>query len=117
MPGEIMATREEIEAALKTIAGKLDDPKMKERFMKFNKTMQFSFKDAGLDYNLVFENGAVKEMKEGRVEKPDVFVELDSNTLIGILKKEINAISAYSSGKIKVNGEMSDLLKLQKLLM
>lgn len=111
-----MATKEEIEEALKTIAGKLDDPKLKERFMKFNKTMQFSFKDAGLNYNLVFENGAVKEIKEGMVEKPDVFVEINSDTFIGILKKEVNAISAYSAGEIKVNGEMSDLLKLQKLL-
>jgi putative sterol carrier protein len=112
-----MATKEEIESALKTVAGKLDDPKMKERFSKFNKTMQFSFRDAGLDYVLRFEGGEVKEMREGKAEKPEVSVDIDSDTFLGILNKEINAISAYSSGKIKVNGEMSDLLKLQKLLM
>ncbi len=33
-----------------------------------------------------------------------------------IFKKETNPIDTYSSGKISVNGEMSDLLKLQKLL-
>jgi 3-hydroxyacyl-CoA dehydrogenase/3a,7a,12a-trihydroxy-5b-cholest-24-enoyl-CoA hydratase len=114
--GEIMATKGEIENALKTIAGKLDDPKLKERFMNFNKTMQFNFKDAGLNYNLAFEKGTVKGIKEGAVEKPDVSVEMDSDTFIAILKKEINPINAYSAGKIKVNGEMSDLLKLQKLL-
>jgi 3-hydroxyacyl-CoA dehydrogenase/3a,7a,12a-trihydroxy-5b-cholest-24-enoyl-CoA hydratase len=111
-----MATKGEIENALKTIAGKLDDPKLKERFMNFNKTMQFNFKDAGLNYNLAFEKGTVKGIREGAAEKPDVSVEMDSDTFIAILKKEINPINAYSAGKIKVNGEMSDLLKLQKLL-
>ena len=111
-----MATKDEIEAGLKKVAKKLDDPKLKERFMKFNKTIQFSFKDMGLNYCLTFENGTVKEMKEGSVEKPDVFVDIGGDIFIGILKKELNPINAYSSGKIKVKGEMTDLLKLQKLL-
>ena len=111
-----MVTKDEVEKGLREVAKKLDDPKLKERFMKFNKTMQFSFKDMGLNYCLIFESGAVKEMKEGAVEKPDVFVEIGGDTFLGILKKELNPINAYSSGKIKVKGEMTDLLKLQKLL-
>ncbi len=111
-----MASKEEIEGGLKKIAGKLEDPKLKERFMKFNKTMQFNFSDVDLKYWLRFENGEVKEMEEGSLENPDVSVEFDSDTFIKVLNKETNPVAAYSAGKIRVKGEMSDLLKLQKLL-
>jgi putative sterol carrier protein len=111
-----MATEKEVKEALNRIAKKLDDPKLKESFKAFNKTMQFRFKDLDLNYYMVFGEGSAKEIKEGTLEKPDVYVDMDSDTFVGIQKKEINAINAYTAGKIKVKGNMSDLLKLQKLL-
>jgi len=111
-----MATKKEVEEALDRIAKKLDDPKLKESFKTFSKTMQFRFKDLDLSYYMVFGDGDVKEKREGALEKPDVDVHMDSDTFVGIQNKEANAINAYTAGKIKVKGDMSDLLKLQKLL-
>ena len=40
----------------------------------------------------------------------------ESNILIDILNKKISPIKAYASGKLKAKGQLSDLLKLLKLL-
>ena len=111
-----MPTKEELKTGLMEVTKKLDDPKTKKSFEKFNKTMQFHFTDVGLDYYVTFEGGAVVAFEEGKFENPAVDVIMDGDTFLGILKKELNPINAYSSGKIKVKGEMTDLLKLQKLL-
>jgi putative sterol carrier protein len=111
-----MASKDEILKGLDQIAHKLDDPKLKERFKNFNKTMLFKFGDVNLSYWLKFADGEVKEINEGKIDAPDVVVEFDSGLFLKILRKETNPINAYSAGKIKIKGEMSDLLKLQKLL-
>lgn len=111
-----MATKEEVEKGLDRVAAKLDDPELKEDFRKFDKSVQFVYPDVNLSYVLELAGGEVKEIKEGTVERPNIVVTIDSDTFLGILDGEIDAISAYSAGKIKFKGAMTDLLKLQKLL-
>jgi len=111
-----MATKEEVKKGLERVAAKFDDPELKEEFKRFHKSVQFVYPDINLSYVMEVAGGGVKELKEGTVERPNVVVTLDSDTFLGILDREIDALSAYSEGKIKFKGAMTDLLKLQKLL-
>ena len=111
-----MATKEEVKKGLERVVAKLEDPELKEDFKKFYKSVQFVYTDINVSYVLELAGGEVKELKEGTIERPNVVVTIDSDTFLGILDREIDAIDAFSAGKIKYKGAMTDLLKLQKLL-
>lgn len=111
-----MSTKEQVFESLDEIRKRFDNPTVKEKFKGFKREIQFKFPDLNVGYVLSVDEDAVATLKEGTVEKPNVVVEMDSATFLGIRNKTISAIQAYMSGKLKVKGAMPDLLKLQKLL-
>jgi len=111
-----MASREEVRKGLERVAAKFEDTELKEYFKTFSKRVQFDYPDINLSYVMDISRGKVKELKEGTVSRPDVVVTLNSETFLAILNKKTNALDAYSAGKIKYKGAMTDLLKLQRLL-
>ena len=111
-----MASKEEVRKGLERVVAKFEDAELKEAFERFHKSVQFVYTDLNLSYVMEVSGGAVKELKEGTLERPNVVVTLDSDTFLAILNKEIDAIQAFSTGKIKYRGAMVDLLKLQRLL-
>ena len=112
-----MVTKAELENGLTRVVAKYEELKSTWSFRRFNKTIQFVYPDLDLSYVMEIAGPeGVKEIKEGTVPRPNVSVILDSDTFLGILNQEIEALSAYGAGKIKFKGAMVDLLKLKKLL-
>jgi putative sterol carrier protein len=111
-----MSSKKEIEDALNQVKLKFDDPNLKPRFANFSKNMQFTFPDLNTTYLIKVNNGVVQSLSEGSIPAPDINVTIDSDTLIGIMNKTINPMTAYQTGKLKAKGNLTDLLKLQKLL-
>jgi putative sterol carrier protein len=111
-----MAQKEEVLVALNGVKGKLESPALQPSFQDFTKTMQFNFPDLNTSFLFRIENGALKELSESSVEKPDISVTSSSDTLLAIMNRKMGAMSAYTTGKLKVRGSMKDLLKLQKLM-
>ena len=110
-----MASKEQVEEGLERVAAKLEDPKLREEFRRFSKTVQFVYPDINLAYVMRVVGGKAEIMGQ-TTERPNVVVTMDSDTFLAILNKETNGIQAYSAGKIRYKGAMVDLLKLQKLL-
>lgn len=111
-----MAQKEEVVAALNGVKAKLESPDLQPSFRDFTKTMQFSFPDINTSYLFKIENGVLKELSESSIEKPDILVTSNSDILLAIMNRKMGAMSAYTTGKLKVRGSMRDLLKLQKLM-
>jgi putative sterol carrier protein len=111
-----MSSKQEIEDALNQVKLKFDDPKLKPRFVGYTKNMQFTFPDLNTTYVIKVNNGVVQAVSEESISTPDINVTIDSDTLIGIMNKTINPMTAYQTGKLKAKGNLTDLLKLQKLL-
>lgn len=111
-----MPTKEQVFESLDEIRKRFDDPSVKEKFKGFKREILFRFPDLNAEYVLSVNEDASATLKEGTAEKPNVTVEMDSATFLGIRNKTISATQAYMSGKLKVKGAMPDLLKLQKLL-
>jgi putative sterol carrier protein len=111
-----MATKKDIEDTLNLVKAKFDDPKLKPRFVGFTKNMQFTFPDLNTSYLLKVNNGEVKSLSEENMPTPDIHVTIDSAIFIEILNKKTNPMTAYQTGKLKAKGNLTDLLKLQKLL-
>jgi len=111
-----MPTKEQVFESLDGIRKKFDEPEIKEKFKGFKRDMHFKFTDLGADYVLSITEDASATLREGTVEKPNITIETDSATFLGIRNKTISGTQAYMSGKLKVKGVMPDLLKLQRLM-
>lgn len=111
-----MSSKKEIEDALNIVKLKFDDPNLKPRFANFSKNMQFTFPDLKTTYVIKVSSGIVQSLVEESIQNPDIHVTIDSNILIGIMNKKVNPMTAYQTGQLKAKGNLTDLLKLQKLL-
>ncbi len=100
---------------LEGIKKKVSEGSIHKEFETFNKTVFFDFPDIGKQYTLKLTGGKA-ELVAGKIDQPDISVTTTSDVLASILDKKINPVTAYVSRKIKVKGEMQDLLKLQKLM-
>jgi putative sterol carrier protein len=101
---------------LEKIQRRFDDPLYQKMFKGYTKTFQIVFSDVGEAYILKIEDGQKAILEEGKADKPNLTLTTSTDTLIGIMEKRINPMTAYSMRKITSIGSMDDLLKLQKLL-
>ncbi len=66
-------------------------------------------------YWIKIADGAV-DMGSGDVEAPDATIEQDYETAVALAKSELNPVSAFMTGKIRINGSMMLLMQLQGAL-
>ena len=107
--------REEVEKAVELIKQKFASEDVKKALKNFTRTLQMEFTDLGLSYVFYIENGELIEVKEGKIEKPDILVKGKAEDLVKVIRGEMSGVKAYSLGKMKVKGKMSDLLKLRRI--
>ena len=111
-----MDKKEEIRNALKKIQGKLDDPVLKDQFKQYTRTIQFTLPDLSHSLLITVTQGHIDSITEDTHANPDIHVTTDSTTLLNILNKKTNPMTAYVTGKLKAKGKVTELLKLQKIL-
>ncbi|MCI0633383.1 MAG: SCP2 sterol-binding domain-containing protein [Actinobacteria bacterium] len=66
-------------------------------------------------YWMRFEGGAVV-MGAGDAENPEATIEQDYDTAVALAKSELNPVTAFMTGKIRINGSMMLLMQLQGAL-
>ncbi|MEX2681702.1 MAG: SCP2 sterol-binding domain-containing protein [Candidatus Sigynarchaeota archaeon] len=110
------ADAESIKAALNMISERYNRPDVRSKFDGWVNSLVIEFPD--INKSFVFKiNGAEGiQMSEGSDDTAAVQVTMTSDMFVKLLSKQINAIKAYSSGALKVKGEMKNLLKLRKLM-
>ena len=60
--------------------------------------------------------GGQLSVSEGAAEAPDMTMTCDSKDLLALVTGELNAVSVFMQGKVKIDGNMSLAMKLQNLL-
>lgn len=111
-----MATKDEIIQVLESVRQKFGNPDTKAKFKGYDRTLQFHFTDLETSFHTRVHDETMDTFTEGKLEKPNLLVTTDTGTLIGIMNGNLSPLDAYSVGKIKVKGSMTDLLKLQILM-
>ena len=66
-------------------------------------------------YWVKFAGGTV-DLGSGDVEQPDATIEQDYETAAALARSELNPVTAFMTGKIKINGSMMLLMQLQGAL-
>lgn len=80
-----------------------------------NATFQWELSgDESGKWALQFEDGACK-LIEGGVEKPNVNFKVSSTDWLAITTGKLNAMNAFMTGKLKMDGDMGLAMKVQSL--
>ena len=111
-----MATKDEVLQVLEGVREKFSAQDTKSKFEGFDRTLQFQFTDLETSFHTRIHEGVMDPFSEGKLEKPNLLVTTDSGTLVGIMQGSLSPLDAYSVGKLKAKGSMTDLLKLQILM-
>ena len=111
-----MATKDDVIQVLEGVREKFNAPDTKSKFEGFDRTLQFKFTDLETSFHTRIHDGEMDPYSEGELEKPHLLVTTDSDTLVGIMRGTLSPLDAYSVGKLKAKGTMTDLLKLQILM-
>lgn len=80
-----------------------------------NKTLQWNItgEQAGV-YALKVANGTC-ELIKGGVEKPDMTLTVSDQDWLAIVEGKLNAMNAFTGGKLKIAGDMMLAMKVQQL--
>lgn len=84
-----------------------------EKAAGVDKTAQFDFtgREAGT-WTLIVRNGTV-EYHEGPATNPNATITVDSDDWLKILKDELNPVTAFMSGRLRIAGDMGLMMQFQ----
>jgi Pyruvate/2-oxoacid:ferredoxin oxidoreductase delta subunit len=89
--------------------------KNKKAFSNYSKTLQWHFTDIDVFYHFVVKDGVPSELKEGKIENPDIFYTLSGTVFVGMRQGIIDPMKAYRKKLTKADAAIKDLMKLSKL--
>ena len=87
------------------------------KISSLNAIIQFEITDKGNGmWNIVIENGFVREVSKEVLVKPTCTFKLDSATFISIIKREITPQQAFFKGMVDIKGDVLLALKMNILV-
>lgn len=98
--------------SMELVKSKYDSNKMKG----VTAVYQFELAGDGGGHFYIEVNDGAAEFMDGQAEDPNITVTMELEDFKKLLDGELNATSAFMTGKIKVKGDMSLAMKLQALL-
>ena len=113
-----MATKTEVERQLVVLMARLDGNEANVRSaIPTRKVLRCQVVDLGTAWYSVVENGHVSQPSETPPNgRADITLRLGSDDLVDLVEGRISFLSAFTSGKVKVDASIVDLLRLRSLL-
>ena len=113
-----MATKAEVERLLGLLMARLDGNEANVRSaIPTRKVLCCHVADLGADWYSVVENGHVSQPSEAPPNgRADITLRVGSDDLVDLVEGRISFLSAFTSGKVKVDASIVDLLRLRSLL-
>lgn len=112
-----MATVDECRQALATLAARLDaNASQVSNKIDLDRPMACTVRDLGVAFHGRLTDGRLVGMTDGDDPNAKIRLTADSDDLVALVDGKLDFARAWTSGKVKVDANMFDLLKLRKLL-
>ncbi len=113
-----MATKSEVSRAIERLMARLDGNESNVRTaIPGRKVMGCYVPDLDASWFSVIEDGHVAPPTETAPpgERVDVLLKINSDNLIDLVEERISFMSAFLSGKVRVEASLTDLLRMRTL--
>lgn len=115
-----MSNFDSIESCLKEIENRyINTEKVRKKLANYDEPIQIKFLDTNRSVLLLVNKDQGIEVKDNASdESAPIKIEfIAEQTMLDLFNKELGAVKAYSSGKIKVvEGKIKNLMKLKSLM-
>ncbi|WP_433608348.1 SCP2 sterol-binding domain-containing protein [Dactylosporangium sp. CA-139114] len=112
-----MATVEECRAALEKLAERLAANAAQARQkLDFDRTLACRVTDLNVAFHGRLQDGQITDLTDGDDPRAKIKLTSTGDDLVALVNGRLNAMQAWTSGRIKIEAGMMDLLKLRKLL-
>jgi hypothetical protein len=113
-----LASKAEVEKQLEALMARLDGNEANVRSaIPSRKVLRCQVPDLGAAWYSVVDNGHVSPPTEAPPDGPaDITLRVGSDDLVDLVEGRISFLSAFTSGKVKVDASIVDLLRLRSLL-
>lgn len=91
-----------------------EDEKAAQKLKDFERTVSVNFEDAG-NYHFTISDGEIGDIKEGVIDKADITIKTDTETMKALMAKEMGAMEAYARKLVKVDASFLDMLKIKDM--
>ncbi len=103
-----------LEALIAKFNAKVDaDPALSAEIGGLQKTVLIELSN-GTKWHFTLKDRHVAGLLDGGVDRADLTLLTDEETLRGLLLREICPFKAYATGKLKFKGSLDDLLRFRK---
>jgi len=112
-----MATVEECRAALQKLAARLAaNAAQAAEKLDFDRSLACRITDLGVAFNGQLQGGQISNLIDGDNPRAKIKLTSSSDDLVALVNGQLNVMQAWTSGRIKIDAGVFDLLKLRKLL-
>ena len=106
--------RDLLENVIAKFNSKVDaDPALSEEIGDMQKTVLIELKD-GTKWHFTLKDRHVAALLDGGVDKADITLITDAETLRALLLRETGPFKAYATGKLRFKGSLDDLARFRK---
>jgi len=106
--------RDLLEDVIAKFNSKVDsDPALSDEIGDMQKTVLIELKD-GTKWHFTLKDRHVAGLLDGGVDKADITIITDSDTLRALLLRETGPFKAYATGKLRFKGSLDDLARFRK---
>jgi hypothetical protein len=112
-----MATKEACEAALAELAARLDGvPDSTKRRHAVDRTISCHLPDLGTTYSGRLADGSLCDISEQPMPGAQIRLTVSSDDLVAVTSGRLPFTSAWSSGRLRIEASMLDMLRLRAIL-
>ena len=106
--------RDLLESVIARFNAKVDsDASLSEEIGDLQKTVLIELKD-GTKWHFVLKDRHVAALLDGGVDRADITILTDADTLKALLLRETGPFKAYATGKLRFKGSLDDLARFRK---
>ncbi len=106
--------RDLLEGLIAKFNEKVDtDPSLRAEIGDMKKTVLIELKD-GTKWHFTLEGRHVAGLLDGGVDRADITIVTDKETLRALILREMGPFKAYALGKVRLKGSLEDLARFRK---